>query len=165
LGTDVINESEDEKIKNLGSKMSVIIPKWTKIPIIKKKTYETIMDYQEDIIISIYEGENEYVKYNKLLDKFYLKDIPRKPKGEVNCEVSFSIDKNNILTVTAVETSSKLSNYKEIKVVSNRRELNNINQSGGLDFKEFTELKKSSNKKIEKYLELYKKSNDNKKKN
>ena len=68
------------------------------------------------------------------------------------------------MTVTAVETSSKLSNYKEIKVVSNRRELNNINQTGGLDFKEFTELKKSSNKKIEKYLDLYKKSNDNKKK-
>jgi molecular chaperone DnaK (HSP70) len=58
LGTDVINDSKDEKIKSLGSKMSRIIDKWTPIPAIKKKKYETIMDYQEDIMISIYEGEN-----------------------------------------------------------------------------------------------------------
>ena len=164
LGTDVINENKDKKIKSLGSKMSVIIPKWTPIPTIKKKEYMTVTDNQEDMIISIYEGENEYVKFNKLLGKFYLKDIPKRPKGEIICEVSFSIDKNNILTVTAIEKSSNLSNQKEIKVVSNKKGLINKSKSGSLNFKEFTELKKSNNKKIEKYINLYKKSNDNKKK-
>ena len=162
LGTDVINDSKDEKIKSLGSKMSVIIPKWTPIPTSKTKKYETIIDYQEDIMISIYEGENEYVKFNKLLDKFYLKDIPRRLKGEVVCKVTFSIDKNNILTVSAVETSSNLSNYREIKVVSNKKSLNILKQSEGLDYKEFKELKKSNKQKIEKYLNLYKKTDDNK---
>ena len=119
LGTDVINENKDKKIKSLGSKMSVIIPKWTPVPTIKKKEYMTVTDNQEDMIISIYEGENEYVKFNKLLGKFYLKDIPKRPKGEIICEVSFSIDKNNI---------NSNSNRKIIKFIKSKRNKSCIKQ-------------------------------------
>lgn len=161
LGTEVINEDKDKNIRSLGSKMSFIIPKWSPIPIIKTKKYETISDNQEKMIISIYEGENNYVKYNTLLGQFCLKDLPKRPKGEVHCEVSFSIDKNNILTVTAVEKSSNLSNCKTIEVISEKKGPNSKNNSEGLSYKEFKELKKINSKKIESYLKLYLKSSNN----
>ena len=162
LGTDVINDDQDERTRSLGSKMSFIIKKWTKIPAIEKKLYETTMDYQKDILINIYEGENKYVKFNKLLGTFYLKGIPRKPKGEVHCEVTFNIDKNNILIVTAEEKSTNILNSKKIEVISSKKNLNSIKKLGGLNFKEFKDLKKSNIKKIEQYLKLYNNSsNDN----
>jgi len=165
LGTDVINENEDKKIKSLGSKMSVIMPKWTKIPETKTKKYETVFNNQENIVINIYEGENDFVKFNKLLGKFYLKDIPKRPKGEVICDVSFHIDENNILTVTAVEKSKNISNSKKIEVVSNKNGRNYLKESECLKYKEFEELKKVNSKDIETYLNLYKNSsNDNEKK-
>ena len=164
LGTDVINDSLDEKIKSLGSKMSVIIPKWTPIPAEYKKRYETLVDNQEDILISIYEGENDYVKFNKLLGQFKLNHIPKRKKGEVICEVSFNIDKNSILTVTAIEKSTNLSNSKTIEVVSDKKGQNVIKKSKYLKYKEFEELKKVNRKDIEYYLNLYKKpANDSEK--
>ena len=164
LGTEVINDSLDEKIRNLGNKMSVIMPKWTQIPANIKKDYKTVVNNQKEIVISIYEGENDYVKFNKLLGKFFLKDIPRRPHGKVICEVSFNIDINNILTVTAVEKSSNISNCKTIEVVSNKKGLNLKSQS--LNYKkEFEELTKINSKDIKTYLDLYKNaSNDNEKK-
>ena len=144
--------------------MSVIIPKWTPIPAEYKKRYETLVDNQEDILISIYEGENDYVKFNKLLGQFKLNHIPKRKKGEVICEVSFNIDKNSILTVTAIEKSTNLSNSKTIEVVSNKKGQNVIKKSKYLKYKEFEELKKVNRKDIENYLKLYKKSaNDSEK--
>ena len=105
LGTDVINKSNCPKIKELGSEMSKIIPKWTKIPYTKEKEYKTIADNQDNMQICIYEGENKYLKFNKYLDQFSLIDLPRKPKGQVVCIVNFSIDENSILTVKAYEKS------------------------------------------------------------
>ena len=47
LGTDVINNNENPKIRALGNKMSIIIPKWTPIPTIKKKLYKTVTNNQD----------------------------------------------------------------------------------------------------------------------
>ena len=87
LGTDVINKSTIPKIKALGNKMSVIIPKWTRIPIQKDKEYKTIKDNQDSMQISIYEGENEYLKNDNYLGKFILNGLPELPKGKVQIKV------------------------------------------------------------------------------
>ena len=164
LGIEVINNSLDEKIRSLENKMEVIFPKWSLIPTIKTKYFFKTIN-QPDIIISIYEGENDYVKFNKLLGKLFIKDIPRSPKGEIYYEVNFIIDQNNILTVKAkvIEESSNLSKSKKIELESIKKGLNNKRQSGGLNFKKFTELKKSNITKIEeKYIKLYISSSDDK---
>ena len=161
LGTDVINNSTDPKILALGNKMSRIIPKWTSIPIIKKKSYKTAFDYQDSMQISIYEGENDYLKDNKLLGKFYLQGIPKKPKGEVECEVEFNIDENNILRVKAYEKTNDVSNFTEIKVVSDQenRQFNNIL---GLNIHEFKEIKKNYKKNVLNLIKVYNNAKDNK---
>ena len=165
LGIGYANNSPDKAMSSLGSKMDVIINKWTTIPVCQERYFMARKDNQEDIAISIYEGENEYVKYNKLLGKFYLKDIPRRAKGEDFYDINFIIDSNNILTVTAVEKSSNLSNCKKIKVVSCKKGQNIKKKYGNLKYKEFEEFKKINNKDIETFLNLYKKSsNDNEKK-
>lgn len=88
LGTDVINKRTIPKIKELGNKMSVIIPKWTKIPIQLEKEYKNIKDNQVSMQIIIFEGENEYLK-NNINSKFILKDLSKLPKGKVQIKVNF----------------------------------------------------------------------------
>ena len=118
LGVDVINRSENEEIKKKGNLMSVIIPRYSSIPIKKARNYLTAHDYQKAISIGVYEGENKYVKDNHLLGLFELVDIPIKKKREVENHVTFSIDENGILTVTAVETSKKIAN--SIKIINDK---------------------------------------------
>ena len=122
LGTDVINKSNIPKIKELGNKMSVIIPKWTKIPIQLEKEYKTIKDNQDSMQISIFEGENEYLKNDNYLGKFILKDLPKLPKGKVQIKVTFKLDENNILSVTATENSSGISNKIIVESVKKQNE-------------------------------------------
>ena len=118
LGIDVVNKSENEDIKNKGCLMSIVIPKGTKIPVNKTKGYQTAHDYQDVIKIGVYEGENIYVKDNHLLGEFKLVDLPKKKAGEVKDDVTFSIDENGILTVSAVETSQGISN--SIKIINDK---------------------------------------------
>ena len=159
LGTDVINKSDDPRIKVLGNKMSVIIPKWTKIPIKKEKGYKTIKDYQETMQICIFEGENDFLKDNKLLGKFTLLDLPKRPKGEVQCTVTFEIDVNNILNVTAVETSKGITN--KIKVESSTKEnYSNKNSIGSLTNSQIDEELNNLDYNIQNFINNYKKLND-----
>ena len=118
LGINVVNLSKDPEIKNKGDLMSVVISKGTKIPVSKVRHYETSIDYQEIINIGVYEGENMYVKDNHLLGKFKLVGLPKKKKGEVKDDVTFDIDENGILTVSAVETSKGINN--SIKIINDR---------------------------------------------
>ena len=158
LGTDVINKSKDEKIKSLGPKMSVIIPKWTKIPIMKEKNYKTIKNNQDTMQICIYEGENDYLKDNKLLGNFKLVNLPKKPKGEVNCIVQFEINANNTLNVTAYETTQGVKNKIQVecsnKIHSGRESL------GSLTMSQLSEEKNRFDYDINKYIEKYKQTND-----
>ena len=147
LGIDVVNKNENEEIRNKGCLMSVVIPKGTKIPVKKTKGYETSHDYQDEIDIGIYEGENIYVKDNHLLGKFNLVDLPKKLKGEVKDDVTFSIDENGILTVSAVETSQGITN--SIKIINDKgfqkdEILENINQT-------FTPLLNENHEEIKNY--------------
>ena len=83
LGIDVNNNSENEEIQKKGSLMSVVIPRYSSIPIKKTGNYETNHDYQKLITIGVYEGENKYVKDNHLLGEFKLVDIPIKKKEKL----------------------------------------------------------------------------------
>ena len=118
LGINVYNKSKNIEIKNKGSLMNVVIPKGTKIPVTITKNYKTSVDNQEKIRIGVYEGENYYVKDNHLLGNFYLIDLPKKKAGEVEDDVTFNIDENGILTVSAIETSKGINN--SIKIINDK---------------------------------------------
>ena len=83
--------------------MSVVIPKGARIPYLNKIKYNTTLDFQETMSIGVYEGENRYVNDNHFLGKLNLLNLPKKKEAEI--EVSFRIDANGILTVSASETS------------------------------------------------------------
>ena len=155
LGTDVVNMNDEPKIKNLGNKMSVIIPKWKTIPAHGKKQYQTVLDNQDNMQISIYEGENDYVENNKLLGQFWLVNLPKKPKGEVKCNVYFDINESNILTVTATEEST---GNKKIKVISYNDTNKNNNDRSSLNLYQFNEKKKKYEKNVQKLINIYKNS-------
>ena len=158
LGTDVINKSIDPKIKSLGNKMSIIIPKWTKIPIKLEKRYKTIKDNQETMLICVFEGENEYLKDNKLLGTFMLKNLPKRLKGEVECKITFEIDMNNILNVTAVETSKGISD--KIEVLATNYKKPDRPSIGALTMSQMDEEKNKYDYDIQKYIDNYIKTND-----
>ena len=166
LGTDVINKSKDEKIQELGNKMSFIIDKWTPLPAKKSKTYRTTKDNQDSMKISIYEGENEYLNNNHFLDEFSL-ELPKKPKGEVEVEIIFEIDLDNILTVTAYDKSSS-KNKKELKITSQKKEnkidiINNEELSKINSIKIYDDLKNKNKKKVEELINTYLIAKQNKK--
>jgi L1 cell adhesion molecule like protein len=95
LGTDVV-----------GGLMSVLIPRNTPIPTKHTKTYVTVYDNQTDMSIGVYEGERALIKNNNYLGHFSLSGIPPAPYGVQEVVVTFEIDLNNILSVTAVERST-----------------------------------------------------------
>ena len=118
LGTDIINTSTNPDIKKKGNLMSVIIPKGAKIPVKKTNNYHTTENNQTIIHIGIYEGEKKYVKDNHLLGSFQLINLPKKPAGEVKCDITFSIDENGIFLATATETSKGIE--KSIKLLNDK---------------------------------------------
>ena len=109
--------------------------------------------------ISIYEGENDYLKNNNYLGKFILEGLPELPKGKVQIKVTFKLDDNNILSVTAVENSSGISN--QIKVESVKKQNENRKKIGELSDSVWLEEKnKISKYDINKYLTNYQKEID-----
>ncbi len=85
------------------SGMSFIINRFTSIPAVSKKFYTTTQDNQESVEILVYEGENESCKDNNLLGEFMISGIPKMRAGKPKIEVTFTIDGNGILKVTAVD--------------------------------------------------------------
>ena len=115
LGINVKNKSNNPEIQNEGNEMSVIINRAVKIPYSNEKTYQTSEDYQDSVSIVIYEGEKKYTKYNHILGKVDLYDLPKKKKGEVKILVKFFVDVNGILSVTATEKETGKSISTKIK--------------------------------------------------
>jgi len=104
-------------IETTGGIMSTVIPRNTQIPMTKTKIFSTSEDNQEMVIIKVYEGERELTKGNNLLGKFELKGIPPAPKGVPKIAVTFEIDANGILRVSALDKGS--GNKETITVTSN----------------------------------------------
>ncbi|CAN6307105.1 unnamed protein product [Urochloa humidicola] len=89
--------------------MSVVIPRNTAIPTKKVNRYTTLYDYQTSVSIKVYEGESLSTKDNNLLGEFVLTGIPPAPVGVPRLDVTFDIDVNGILNVTAedIDTGRK----------------------------------------------------------
>jgi heat shock protein 1/8 len=90
-------------IETTGRVMSTLIPRNTPIPVRRTKTYTTESDFQTEVDVSIYEGERQCVDGNNLLGDFRITGIERAKRGEPQVDVTFDIDANGILNVTACD--------------------------------------------------------------
>lgn len=108
-------------IEVLGKKFSVIIPKNTPLPAKKMETFYTAEDYQTEILVSIYEGEDRETKNNNLLGEFRLTNIPSKKSGVEHVDVTIECDEEGLIHVTAKVRSSDEAN--DIKIHANRGDL------------------------------------------
>jgi len=88
-------------IETLGGVMTVLIPRNTRIPCEKKEVFTTAEDNQTAVTIKVYQGERPMAADNRLLAQFNLEGIPPAPRNVPKIEVTFSIDANGILHVTA----------------------------------------------------------------
>ncbi len=101
-------------IETLGGVATKIIEKGTTIPVKKSQTFSTAEDNQPAVSISVCQGEREFARDNKSLGMFELSGIPAAPKGVPQIEVTFDIDANGVLTVSAEDKAT--GKQQEIKI-------------------------------------------------
>lgn len=119
-------------IETLGGVMTKLIEKGTTIPVKKSQVFSTAEDNQPAVTIHVLQGEREFARDNKSLGQFNLESIPPAPRGVPQIEVSFDIDANGILTVSAKDKAT--GKAQEIK----------ISGSSGLDDSEIERMVKDA---------------------
>lgn len=119
-------------IETLGGMDTILISKNTTIPTAKTQVFSTAADNQPSVEINVLQGERSMASDNKSLGRFILDGIPSSPRGVPQIEVSFDIDANGILNVSAKDKASG----KEQKI--------RIEGSGGLSKEEVEKMKKES---------------------
>jgi len=109
-------------LETLGGVMTKLIPRNTAIPCTKKEVFSTAADNQPAVDIHVLQGEREFASDNKTLGKFVLANIPPAPRGMPQIEVTFDIDANGILKVTAKDLATGNEQNIQIKATTNLTE-------------------------------------------
>ena len=94
-------------IETLGGVATPMIPRNTTIPTKKTETFSTAADSQTSVEVHVLQGERPMAAQNRTLGKFHLTGIPPAPRGMPQIEVTFDIDANGILNVTAKDTATQ----------------------------------------------------------
>ena len=101
-------------IETKGGVMTRLIERNTTIPTRKSEVFSTAEDNQPSVLVHVLQGESEMATYNKTLGKFELVGIPPAPRGMPQIEVSFDIDANGIINVSAKDNAS--GNEQQIRI-------------------------------------------------
>lgn len=119
-------------VETMGNVMTVIIPRNTTIPKEETQVFSTASDNQPAVTINVLQGERQFSKDNRLLGAFNLEGIAPAPRGTPQIEVTFKIDVNGILSVSAKDKGTG----KENKIT--------VQNSGGLSKEEIEKMKREA---------------------